>query len=75
MDLKSVVQFVGTREDRSYTFCMPVNAPVGEVYDVLFETLTQVVEISKKNLDKMKPQVAQPQETSSSQEEETSEKN
>ncbi len=53
MELKSAVQFSKEVEGRLYTFTMAANAPVGEAYDVLFDCLRKVVEISNKNVEKM----------------------
>ena len=53
MELKSAVQFSKDIEGRLYTFTMAANAPVGEAYDVLFDCLKKVVEISNKNVEKM----------------------
>lgn len=53
MELKSAVRFSKEVEGRLYTFTMPANAPVGEAYDILFEGLRKIVEISNKNVEKM----------------------
>ncbi len=53
MELKSTVQFSKEIEGRLYTFTMAANAPVGEAYDVLFDCLKRIVEISNKNVEKM----------------------
>jgi len=53
MELKSAVQFSKEVEGRLYTFTMAANAPVGEAYDVLFDCLKKVIEISNKNVEKM----------------------
>jgi len=53
VELKSAVRFSKEVEGRLYTFTMPANAPVGEAYDILFEGLRKIVEISNKNVEKM----------------------
>jgi len=53
VELKSAVRFSKEVEGRLYTFTMPSNAPVGEAYDILFEGLRKIVEISNKNVEKM----------------------
>lgn len=36
-----------SKNDRLYTFTMPVGAPFGEVYDVAYEVLNKIAELAK----------------------------
>ena len=40
-----------SKEDRDYTFTMPENAPLGEVYDALFQALNEVVTVVRQSVD------------------------
>lgn len=47
MDLKSVIHMELEKNGRSYCFSMPFGAPYGECYDVLFECVSKILELSK----------------------------
>ncbi len=47
MNLKSCVTIEITKNDRLYTFTMPVGAPFGEAYDVSYEVLLKIAELAK----------------------------
>lgn len=46
MNQKGCVVFETTKNERNYTFCMPIGAPIGEAYDVAFEVLQELVKIA-----------------------------
>lgn len=57
MDQKLVpatVDLAVEKNGGSYVFSMPVGAPFGEAYDVAFEVLSKIVELSKNAAEKMK---------------------
>jgi hypothetical protein len=51
MDQKAALIFERKKEDRNYQFIVPLEAPFGEVFDVIFEMLTAAQEFSKQALD------------------------
>jgi len=44
----------GDNKDRAYQFIVPVGAPFGEVFDVVFELLSTAEGLSKQALDNAK---------------------
>jgi hypothetical protein len=61
MEQKAALIFERKKEERVYQFIIPVGAPFGEVFDVVFEMLgaaqdfsKQALESSKKALDEAK---------------------
>lgn len=63
MDAKLLrVVFEKTINDRTYQVTMPLNAPLGECYDVVWEALNTIVAQSKSEADKMQ-QTTQDQPT------------
>ena len=55
MDQRAVIQLEVEKEGRKYVFTMPVGAPLGEVYDVAFSVLGEILKISKEAVEKAKP--------------------
>jgi hypothetical protein len=47
MNLKSCVAIEITKNDRLYTFVMPVGSPFGEAYDVAYEVLNKIAELAR----------------------------
>jgi len=47
MEFKPSLELSVTKNDNVYTFKMPVGAPCGETYDVLFQMLQKVAEEAK----------------------------
>lgn len=56
MDLISVVNIIVEKNDKKFTFSMPIGANWGETYDACFECLQKIVELSKQAADNMKQQ-------------------
>lgn len=69
MDQRAVIHLEVERETRKYTFEMPVGAPLGEVYDVCFSMLNEVLKISKDAVERANPENA-PVEVEKEEEEE-----
>lgn len=55
MTVKTTISIEITKNDRVFSFNMPVNSPFGEAYDACYETLLQIVEFSKKAAEERKP--------------------
>lgn len=51
MNLKSSVIMEVIKNERTYMFVLPVGAPIGEAYDVAFDFLTSIIDMSKKAVD------------------------
>jgi hypothetical protein len=51
MDQKAALIFERKKEERTYQFIIPVGAPFGEVFDVVFEMLGAAQEFSKQALE------------------------
>jgi hypothetical protein len=49
------VHCVVKKEDRTYTFILPIGAPLGEAYDACFKVLEEIVEMSKVAVERAKP--------------------
>lgn len=47
MNLKSCVTVEVTKNDRLYTFTMPVGSPFGEAYDVAYEILLKIADLAR----------------------------
>ena len=52
--MPATVDLIEEKNGKTYVFSMPVGAPFGEAYDVAFEMLSKIVELSKNAADKMK---------------------
>jgi len=63
MEIRELVEFRKEKEGRSYQFIMPKMAPVGEAYDVLFDGLKKVMEISQKNVDSVERKEVEKEES------------
>ncbi len=61
MELKSIVQIEVERNDRKYTFSMPVGVSYGEAYDAAFEVLQKTVELAQKAAESTRPPQEQQQ--------------
>jgi hypothetical protein len=55
-NLKTELVYEVTKNERTYKFYIPVGAPLGELYDVCYGLLADIVEESKKSVDAAKPQ-------------------
>ena len=55
MDLKSVILLEVVKNERTYRFEMPIGAPYGECYDVAFQVLGKISELSKEAVEKVAP--------------------
>jgi hypothetical protein len=55
MEQKAMYVIEETKNNRVYSFSMPMGAPIGEAYDVAFSILEQIVELSKQAVAKAKP--------------------
>lgn len=59
MDSKMTICLESTKTDgdvtRVYQFLLPVNAPIGQVYDFCHEVLTEVTKMAQKAVDAAKP--------------------
>jgi len=58
MTQKAVVKLVKEVDEKVYSFEMPIGAPFGQSYDVLFEMLQEVIEMSKTAAEKAKREEA-----------------
>jgi hypothetical protein len=54
MEQKAALIFERKKEERVYQFIIPVGAPFGEVFDVVFEMLGAAQEFSKQALESSK---------------------
>lgn len=54
MNVKTIITIEITKNDRVFSFNMPVGAPFGEAYDACYETLQHIVEFSKKAAEQAK---------------------
>ena len=54
MNLKSCIAIEITKNDRLYTFVMPVGSPFGEAYDVSYEILNKIAELAKNGAESAK---------------------
>ncbi len=54
MELKSMIAIEIEKNDRVFSFLLPVGAPFGEAYDAAFEVLGKIIEMSKEAADNMK---------------------
>jgi len=54
MKQEGLVKLEAEKNERSYSFIMPLGAPYGEAYDILFEMMQEIVDLSKKAADKLK---------------------
>ena len=57
MEAKNFIHFEVVKENRCYTFQLPVGGSFGEAYDACFQVLEQIMEMSKKAVDAAKPVV------------------
>jgi len=46
-DQKGMIHLEIKKEDRVYTFVMPMGSPIGECYDAAHEVLNSIVEMGK----------------------------
>jgi hypothetical protein len=44
-----------TKNERTYRVCIPVGAPLGEVYDAVIEVAGEIVSIINQQVEKAKP--------------------
>lgn len=56
MEIKNCIEFVSVRNGREYVLHMPAGAPLGEIYDVTFEILNEVVRRAQEAASKAAPQ-------------------
>lgn len=54
MDLKSMIVIEVEKNERVFTFLLPVGAPFGEAYDAAFEMLSKIVDMSNEAAENMK---------------------
>lgn len=54
MNLKSVVTVEITKNGNTYTFNLPVGAPIGECYDACHEVLGHIIELAKQAAENAK---------------------
>jgi len=52
---KAVIVLEVEKNERVYTFTMPVGSPFGEAYDVAFLMLQEVLKLSKEAVDRATP--------------------
>ena len=57
MDILNRIQFEVKKEDRVYSFQIPMNAPLGESYQVVLELVDKFVALINENAEKLKPAV------------------
>ena len=55
MDIKQILQFCTTKNDRLYSFHVPSGAPLGELYDAAFEILNEVTKCIQEAAQKAAP--------------------
>lgn len=55
MDIKHIVQFCTTKNERLYTFHVPSGAPLGELYDATYEILNEIVKHLQDSAQKAAP--------------------
>ena len=51
---KQAIIFEKIKDERTYQFIIPVGAPIGEVFDVIFEMLGAAEELSKQAFENAK---------------------
>jgi hypothetical protein len=56
MEVKSQVLLEVKKNDRVYTFSLPMGAPFGECYDACFESLQKILELAQQSAEKARPQ-------------------
>jgi len=61
MNLRSMVTVEIIKNERTYTFSIPVGAPFGEAYDAANETMLAVLDMAKNNAEQAKQAKEQPQ--------------
>lgn len=57
MKLQDVVVIQIEKNERVYSFHMPVGAPLGEAYDAGFDALQAILEITQKAAEKARPKI------------------
>lgn len=55
------------KEGRTYHFSMPVGAPFGEAYDVAFGILNEILKLSQKAAENMKPKETEKENSETSE--------
>jgi len=53
MEQKGILKLATERNDRNYTFEMPLGAPYGEAYDAAHEMLQQITKMAKEAADRV----------------------
>jgi len=62
MDLSNKIVFESKKEDRIYRFEIPMNAPLGESYQVVLELVDKFVSLINENAERLKPKEVKDQE-------------
>ena len=55
MTIKSNIVIEIQKNERTYTFSMPMGCPFGEAYDAAFAVLKDITELSQQAVDNAKP--------------------
>ena len=55
MDIKQLLAFCSTKNERLYTFHAPVGAPLGELYYATFEILNEITKYIQETAKKAAP--------------------
>ena len=59
MEVKNVLKFEITKNERTYSFSVPAGAPYGETYDAIFSFLDKILENQKTNIEVLKSQATE----------------
>lgn len=62
-DQKGMIHLEIKKEERVYTFIMPMGSPIGECYDAAHEALNTIMDMGKQAVDKSKREEKKTDET------------
>lgn len=62
MDIRAMVSIEIKKNDRSFTFNMPVGAPYGEAYDAAFEVSSKILQMAAEAAEKSRAKTDVPAE-------------
>lgn len=63
MDQRAIHVLTVEKGDRTYSFAMPLHAPVGEAYDALFECLVEIKKHAEKLVESAERKEVKEEET------------
>jgi hypothetical protein len=59
MDQRGIIALEVKKDDRTYSFLMPIGSPFGEAYDVAFEFLSEILKMSQKAVEQAEQKKAE----------------